>query len=227
MSKFNELDTNISEKHFDSLKQRDTFELKCRVCHKKFKQTKGVILRSFKLGYTAGFCSRNCSNKFKINRVSTFCEECKKSIIVAKAQIKRYNHTFCSYSCNARYRNKNKNFGYIRSKIEVYIENKIKETFPKLELNPNERDLLSGLELDYYFPKLKLAIELNGITHYEPIYGVDRLTRSQDSDKRKMFLCAEKGVELAVINIAMFKNFSQKCRDVIWNEVNQLLSPLL
>lgn len=56
--------------------------------------------------------------------------------------------------------------------------------------------MLNGLELDFYFPKLKLAIELNGITHYEPIYGLDRLTRSLGSDKRKMLLCYEKNVKI-------------------------------
>ena len=32
-------------------------------------------------------------------------------------------------------------------------------------------------ELDFYFPQLKLAIEINGIVHYEPIYGSNKFDK--------------------------------------------------
>lgn len=227
MGDFKDLNTKITEHEFDMLKHSDTFELTCRVCQKLFKQTKGIIVKSFKSGYSSGFCSRSCSNKFKKNQVQTICEECGISIIIRKYSYDHDKHHFCSYSCSTKYRNRNKKTGYNRSKIEIYIENKIREDFPNLLFCPNNREILDGLELDYYFPNLKLAIELNGITHYEPIYGLDRLTRSQDSDKRKMCLCYEKGIELAVIDISAFKYFTDKFKEKIWQEVHNLLLPFV
>jgi len=111
--------------------------------------------------------------------------------------------------------------------MEAFIENKIIETYPNLGLLCNDRELLHGLELDYFFPSLKLAIELNGITHYEPIYGIDRLTRSQDSDKRKMLLCYDKGIELAVIDISFIKDFSKKRGLMVFEEIKKIIDPLI
>lgn len=91
----------------------------------------------------------------------------------------------------------------------------------------NDRKLLKGLELDFYFPDLKLAFELNGITHYEPIYGIDRLKRSQDSDKRKMSFCYELGIELAIIDISFIKYFKIKNGLKIFSEIEKILRPLI
>ena len=226
MEKFDQLITKITKEQFDELKGCDKIELQCRICTQTFEQKKSIILKSFKQGYTSGFCSRNCSNKFKINKVNTECEECGKEISVRAYQRKTYKHSFCSYSCSAKYRNRHKTNGIIRSKIEIYIENKIKQNYPTLNVMSNDRILLEGLELDFYFPALKLGIELNGITHYEPIYGEDRLTRSKDSDKRKMIQCYENDIELAVIDVSGAKYLTQKWKDIYWNEVNQLLANL-
>lgn len=223
---YSKLLTDVTIENFNKLKMNEYIELKCRICDKFFKQTKGMILKSFNNGFNSGFCSRNCSNKSKKNKIDSKCEECGLNIQIRKWQHDNYNHFFCSYTCSAKYRNKNKTSGYKRSKIEAFVENKIKENFPKLVFKCNERKLLNGLELDFYFPEIKLGIELNGITHYEPIYGLDRLTRSKDSDKRKMILCNEIGVELAVINISQFKYFTENCKKIIWKEIEEILFPL-
>lgn len=224
--KFKEIKTDISKKEFDELTLRENIKMYCRVCDCPFMQSKNIVIKSFKNGFTSGFCSRNCSNKFKKNQVSQLCEECQIPIMVRKWQYDNYNHFFCSYHCSAKFRAKNKKTGDNRSKIEEFIELKIKEKFPDLILLTNDRQLLNGLELDFYFPSLKIGIELNGITHYEPIYGIDRLTRSKDSDKRKMILCNEIGIELAVINISQFKYFTEKSGDIVFQEIEKIISPL-
>ena len=64
---FRQLHTAITKNEFDKLKHYDPVELTCRICKQPFTQKKGIILKSFKAGFTSGFCSRNCGNKFKIN----------------------------------------------------------------------------------------------------------------------------------------------------------------
>lgn len=105
---------------------------------------------------------------------------------------------FCNSSCAASYNNKNKKTGHRRSKLEQSLEKHIKEAHPNLLVLYNDKSII-GSELDFYFPDLKLAIELNGIFHYEPIYGEDKLTKIKDNDKQKMSACKDVGIELAVI----------------------------
>ena len=68
-----------------------------------------------------------------------------------------------------------------------------------LDISYNKKDIIES-ELDIYIPSLKLAIELNGIVHYEPIYGSDKLTKIQNNDKQKSIRCYEAGIEFATID---------------------------
>jgi len=65
-------------------------------------------------------------------------------------------------------------------------------------------------ELDIYLPKLRLAFELNGIYHYEPIYGAKKLNQIQNNDHRKFAACYEHGISLCVIDTSSQKRFTEK-----------------
>lgn len=54
--------------------------------------------------------------------------------------------------------------------------------------------------MDIYIPVLSLAFELNGIFHYEPIYGEGKLLSIQNNDDRKFQACLEHDIELCIIN---------------------------
>lgn len=56
---------------------------------------------------------------------------------------------------------------------------------------------------------LKLAFEINGIHHYEPIYGVDKLLKTQANDHKKYQSCLEKGIELCSINTSKQLHFKE------------------
>jgi hypothetical protein len=81
--------------------------------------------------------------------------------------------------------------------------------YPDLEFHFNRTDAIEA-ELDIYVPSLKLAFELNGIFHYEPIYGADKLERVHKNDHRKLLACAEHGIELCVIDSSSMKHFTEK-----------------
>ena len=80
-----------------------------------------------------------------------------------------------------------------------------------------------------YLPKLNLAFELNGIFHYEPIFGESKLDRIQNNDNRKFQACLENGIELCIIDTSSQKYFkeksSQKYLDIITNLVDSKLGP--
>jgi hypothetical protein len=99
--------------------------------------------------------------------------------------------------------------------------------FPGLKFHFNRRDTINA-ELDIYVPSLRLAFELNGIFHYEPIYGPEKLGRIRNNDERKVLACAEHGIGLCVVDISSVKYFkpikAQKFLDIVANLIRTKLS---
>lgn len=78
--------------------------------------------------------------------------------------------------------------------------------YPSLDIHYNRKDAIDA-ELDIYIPSINLAIELNGIFHYEPIYGEKKLLQIQNNDQRKFQACLEKKIELCWIDTSSFTYF--------------------
>jgi len=147
------------------------------------------------------------------------CVECK-----TEFTIKFRKDKFCSRSCAAKYNNANKMHGYRRSKLEIVAEQKLIEKFPTLEIHFNRKDAINS-ELDIYIPQLKLAFELNGIFHYEPIYSEKQLEYIQNNDNRKFQACIERSIELCIIDTSKQKRFSERSSqqyiDIIFNIIEK------
>ncbi len=75
----------------------------------------------------------------------------------------------------------------------------LQAAFPALSIIPNDKTLLDGLEVDISIPELKVGIEWNGIVHYEPIYGVQKLAKIRSLDARKQQNAVERGVLLIIV----------------------------
>jgi hypothetical protein len=71
---------------------------------------------------------------------------------------------------------------------------------------------------------MNLAFEMNGIFHYEPIFGQDKLEQIQNNDSNKFQKCQEKNISLCLIDTSGQKQFteksSQKYLDIIMNILN-------
>lgn len=151
-----------------------------------------------KLSETKDFCDNRCQGDYVKDRNGAWetitCKECG----AKKEALKKGEVQFCSQSCATLYNNKNKTYGLNRSKLELWLERVLSECFD-VEIHFNRKDAIRG-ELDIYFPELKLAFELNGIFHYEPIFGEERLNKCQSNDERKFQACIENGIELCIID---------------------------
>lgn len=128
---------------------------------------------------------------------------------VKDLQKSKYGVLFCNHSCSASYANAHKTTGTRRSKLEVWLEERLRETYPDLDLLCNDRKAVNA-ELDFYFPGLRLAFELNGPLHYEPIYGPEKLAKTRANDGRKFQACFEHNIELCVVDTERFTYFKAR-----------------
>lgn len=160
-------------------------------------------------------------------RLTTQCCNCGKSLTfrpcILKHSKRKTKNIFCSKSCSTTYNNKNKKFGIRRSKLEKFVEENITKDFPSLTFLFNNKTIINS-ELDIYCPSLRLAIELNGIIHYEPIYGHDKFEKIQNNDKQKAILCNEKGIELAIINVSQQSYVNSKTCNQYYQYVKELIN---
>jgi len=198
-------------------------KLKCPTCDMSFNKPFKEYNRANKRGH-AHVCSRACRDKKRSfdNTTKTHCTNCDKSLIMANSAIKKSksgNH-FCSRSCAATYNNKNKTYGTRRSKLEVFIEDKLQSELPDLIFIANSKKVI-GSELDFYFPDLKLAIEVNGPLHYKPIYGEKKFLQIQANDQIKISACQKANITLAIVD--NLKDYTKSYVNDRWTIIKQIL----
>jgi hypothetical protein len=103
------------------------------------------------------------------------------------------------------------------------LEAQLTTLYPTLDILYSDKTTINS-ELDIYIPSLRLAFELNGIFHYEPIYGEDKLTQITNNDNRKFQACLEQAIQLCIIDTSGQKYFkestSQKYLDIITTIIN-------
>ena len=163
---------------------------------------------------------------YKNKKVYVTCKNCSIVFLKSYNEAKRYGNNYCTRSCAAIYNNKYRTHGGNVSKLEVYLQkelivqnNKGSYIF-KLLFEFNNRLICNGYELDIYIPTLKLAFEINGIFHYKPIFGQDKLDNIIRKDVLKNTMCKENGITLITIKDTSHK-FSAKYGDVIFKIIDQ------
>ena len=221
----------FSSEEFDSAKTYNKLPCKCRYCDKTYYKTKHRIQLNLNPNHhgNGDFCSVKCGRKYvtRNNRHTVICLNCGKSFVKQLYQIKKHPNHFCSQSCAATYNNARKTVGCRRSKLEAYLETQLTTLYPKLEIHFNRKDAINS-ELDIYIPALHLAFELNGIFHYEPIYGTDKLNQIQNNNQNKFARCNEQNISLCIIDTSTQKYFkpssSARFLNIITNIINDKMS---
>ena len=211
----------------EKLKVRDLVKTNCPICLSEFSLTKRNIYIAKKRGQEKLYCSQICyQTDVKSMRVETICKQCSTPITRKQSQTKKVKNLFCSRSCGAIYNNAHKEHGYTRSRLEVWLEQQLIIKYPQLIFHFNKKDTIQS-ELDIYIPSLKLAFELNGIFHYEPIFSQAKLKATQNNDSRKFQACLEHSIELCIIDSSKQKRFTEKSSLLYMNIITQIINTKL
>jgi hypothetical protein len=196
--------------------------LQCNVCGTNLRRHQSYIDNCLEKGTTKTYCSRKCYKISKNTKITINCKECYKQF----NRRKNSKQLFCSRSCSRSYINKHKSTGTRVSKLEKWLQNKLKELYPQLKFSYNAKEIINS-ELDIYLPDLKLGFEINGIYHYEPVHGEQLLKRIQLNDNNKFKACQQAGISLCVINTSdqvYFKEYtSQRYLSIIKDIIDKHL----
>lgn len=196
----------IPEEELHLKKSRDFVPLKCERCSKKFEMMVKEVKRSLngKKPNTGRFCSRECFQQSSRKRSTVECAHCRTRFERKTCDIRDFN--FCSRSCSATYNNLHKKHGGNRSKGEQYLEEMLRKALPNCDIETNVRDLIpSRLECDIVIRDKSIVIEVNGPTHYFPIYGKDKFEKIVNRDIVKQKELCEAGFMLVVIDVSQHK----------------------
>lgn len=104
-----------------------------------------------------------------------------------KEEFKRLGHA----ACNAT--------GRKGSQLELYLRDQLEFLGYPVIFHKRGAIINDALEVDLIVPVLKTAIEVNGPTHYKPIYGQERLTAQIQADQKKVGLLLHEGYTVIVL----------------------------
>ena len=213
-----------TQEQFDISKSSDKLPCQCISCGITFYKQKKAILKVIRRvnGHNGDFCSRSCLGSTRKLQTSIACKCCGNFFQKKQKEIKRHSNHFCSRSCAATYNNTHKTHGTRRSKLEVWLEQQLSSLYPSLEFHFNRKDAINA-ELDIYIPSFKLAFELNGLFHYEPIFGPEKLAKIQNNDQRKYQACIEHGIELCLIDVSSFSYFKPERAQKYLNGIRKII----
>lgn len=198
-------------------KMKEMVPMLCPNCRKEFKKARYIIqVKLFEKSKNLYCCSK-CFNEhfskkcYKKSVTQVICEQCGKEFLRKKKAIKmgKLPFSFCTMSCRTTYTNIHLPKGVRRSKTERMMERIIRHNMPYTQLRCNDRVLIpSGLEIDIVIPKWKLAVEVNGPTHYINMYGDEELAKVKAKDLVKEAEVKAMGWKFIIIDISNSKNYN-------------------
>ena len=108
------------------------------------------------------------------------------------------------------------------SKLEKYIRDKLTKDNYVIEYHKKGIVPNSNLEVDIYLPELGTAIEIDGPSHFLPIWGEEALRKTIKSDNEKNGLLRYHGI--MVLRVAQKKKtLSQKAMRDTWESIKKEL----
>lgn len=103
------------------------------------------------------------------------------------------------------------------SKLEKFLLNELLKHKFKVEFHKEQNLLNTKLQIDLFLPELNVAIEVDGPSHFLPVWGEESLKRNIKYDNKKTGLLLGKGC--VIIRIKQTKDFSPSRARLILDQV--------
>lgn len=111
------------------------------------------------------------------------------------------------------------------SKLERFLMNSLRDAGYSPEFHVKDALSQQDLEIDIYLPELMVAIEVDGVTHDENIYGEDHLNKRRYADSKKNGLLLVNG--FTIIRIAnKAKHVSKYFLNETWKKLESTLETI-
>ena len=110
------------------------------------------------------------------------------------------------------------------SKLEKYLYAELTKSGFKAEFHKEQSILTTKLQIDIFVTSLNVAIEVDGPSHFLPVWGEDALNRNVKYDNKKTGLLLGKGCVL--IRIKQTKDYSPTRGKMIWDQLYQSLKQI-
>lgn len=190
---------------FPQSRYKKLLPIRCLTCGQTFmasaKQVNNLFTSTGKDKLTLKYCSRACRDKGTQDRVTVTCANCGKKIERQRYELDVKDLFFCDNHCYHEYIKTHPIApnGNSVSKLERLIRYSLQLLLPNEKVEYNNRTILDGLELDIYYPNIRVAIEINGLWHYVPIKKNQNLQLIQEHDMLKKNRSNEKNIKLYVV----------------------------
>ena len=110
-----------------------------------------------------------------------------------------------------------RNSSKVGSKLEHYLlEQLIKDGF-KVDFHKEQILSNTKLQIDLFLPTMNIALEVDGPSHFLPVWGNDVLARNQKYDKKKTGLIIGKGLKL--IRVKQTHDFSKSRASILYTKL--------
>ncbi|NBW14863.1 MAG: hypothetical protein EBR82_43370 [Caulobacteraceae bacterium] len=112
------------------------------------------------------------------------------------------------------------------SKLEKYILNKLIQDNFYVEFHKEQSLVNTKLQIDLFLPKMDIAIEIDGPSHFLPVWGEDALQKNITYDQKKEGLILGRGWFL--IRVKQLRDFSKTRADILYlkllDTINYIIS---
>ncbi len=110
------------------------------------------------------------------------------------------------------------------SKLEHHIVEELRNNGFDVEFHKEHLLLNDRVHLDIWLPKLSTAVEIDGPTHFEPIWGEEHLKKTQATDNIKDGLLLNAGC--CIVRLRQKKNLSKTYASELTSELLQILNKI-
>lgn len=103
------------------------------------------------------------------------------------------------------------------TKLEKFLLDSLLQAGYKVDFHKEQSLLNTKLQIDLFLPNINVAIEIDGPSHFKPVWGDDTLKRNKNYDNKKTGLILGKG--LVLVRIKQTKDFSKSRAKLIFSQL--------